>query len=149
MSDGKRMRWVTGLLLLAAVLITVFPRVPEGWMLSVLLGYGFFFLANYPIVEAALMEAVPDAVRGRVFGLFITIAGMIGNLSHWVVGGWVRHLGPDAAFSRSYFPLYNTLACLMLASLAALPCLHGLRRRENEIQLITPPPPTATVEAAT
>jgi MFS family permease len=149
MSDGKRMRWVTGLLLVSALLITVFPRVPEGWIVPVLLAYGFFFLANYPIVEAALMEVVPDAVRGRVFGLFITVAGMIGNLSHWIVGSWVRHLGPDAALSRNYFPLYNTLACLMVLSLAALPCLHALRRKEIEMVSANSAPAPTTMEVAT
>jgi len=88
-SEGGRMRWVCVLLLLAAFLISLFPRVPVPWMTPVLLAYGFFFLATYPIVEAALMESVPDAIRGRIFGLFITVGGLVGNLSHWLVGGWM------------------------------------------------------------
>jgi MFS family permease len=131
LSDGGRIRWISFVLVMSAVLISIFPRVPVGWMIPVLVVYGFFFLSSYPITEAALMEAVPDAVRGRVFGLFITISGLVSNLAHWLVGEWVAALGPGAFSSASYFPLYTTLAGLILLSLAALPFLHGLRKREQ------------------
>ena len=93
LSDGGRTKWAVSLLLLAMVMVVVFPRVPKGWMFATLSAYGFFFLASYPVVEAALMESVPDAVRGRVFGLFITTGGLIGNISHWAVGDFVKNLG--------------------------------------------------------
>jgi hypothetical protein len=78
-----------------------------------------------------LMESVPDAVRGRVFGLFITMGGLLGNLSHWAVGAAVKHLGADAAVPSAYYPLYGALALLVICSLAGLPCLHAIRRREG------------------
>jgi FSR family fosmidomycin resistance protein-like MFS transporter len=131
LSDRGRMRWVAFVLLLAAALISVFPRVPVGWISPVLLTYGFFFMASYPIVEAALMEAVPDSVRGRVFGLFITVCGLIGNLSHWLVGNWTHNLGPAAARIESYFPLYTLLSILMAVSIAGLPLLNAIRKREH------------------
>ena len=134
LSDGGRMRWVSSLLVVSAAFIWVFPRVPVAWMAPVLLAYGFFFLASYPITEAALMETVHDSVRGRVFGLFITICGLVGNLSHWVVGSWVQRLGGRAFSPESYFLLYATLALMVLASLAWLPCLHAIRQREEKIQ---------------
>jgi len=131
LSDGGRIRWMTFVLLMAAGLVSLFPRVPAGWMVPVLIAYGFFFMSSYPISEAALMEAVPDSVRGRVFGLFITLSGLVGNLSHWLVGGWVQKLGPRAALPASYLPLYAALSLLVLMSLGALPFLHGLRKREH------------------
>jgi len=131
LSDGGRIRWITFVLLMAAVLISVFPRVAVAWMAPVLIAYGFFFMSSYPITEAALMEAVPDAVRGRIFGLFITISGLVSNLSHWLVGDWVKKLGPRASAAVSYFPLFTTLSVLVLISLGALPFLHALRRREH------------------
>src|SRR2546430_4646408 len=30
---------------------------------------------------------------GRVFGLFITVGGLFGNLSHWIIGDAVRRMG--------------------------------------------------------
>jgi hypothetical protein len=58
------------------------------------------------MTEAALMQAVPDALRGRVFGLFITAGGLIGNLSHWVVGAQIKRLGGGAFTASSYYPIY-------------------------------------------
>jgi MFS transporter, FSR family, fosmidomycin resistance protein len=131
LSDGGRIRWMTFVLLVAAALVWVFPRVPVAWMVPVLIAYGFFFLSSYPMSEAALMEAVPDVVRGRIFGLFITLSGLVSNLSHWLVGDWVEKLGPRASVPASYFPLYGALSLMVVTSLTALPFLHGLRKREH------------------
>jgi MFS family permease len=130
-SDRGRKRWTTGVLLIAAGLIAVFPHVPRAGAVPVLLLYGFFFMASYPMVEAMLMESVPHAVRGRVFGLFITIGGLIGNLSHWLVGEAVRRLGDRAATVASYHALYLALAGLVVLSLAGLLGLAALRKREH------------------
>jgi MFS family permease len=93
--------------------------------------YGFFFMSSYPIVEAALMESVPDSVRGRVFGFFITIGGLVGSLSHWIIGGLVDGLGPKGRSPEAYFALYALLALLVVLSLGGLPCLHAIRKREK------------------
>jgi MFS family permease len=131
LSDSGRMRWLMSVLLLAAALVSIFPRVPVTWMAPVLITYGFFFLSSYPMTEAAVMESVPDAVRGRIFGLFITVTGLLSNLSHWTVGTWVERLGPRASAAASYLSLFGTLSLLIVTSLAALPFLHGLRKREH------------------
>ena len=77
------------------------------------------------------MQSVPDAVRGRVFGLFITVGGMIGNFSHWAVGAWVKNLGDAANSPDGYFSIYAVLALLIVISLAGLPALHAIRKREH------------------
>ncbi len=129
LSDRARLRWTAFVLVVAAGCMAVFPRVPRAWTIPALLAYGFFFMASYPIIEAALMQAVPDAVRGRVYGLFITVGGLLGNLAHWCAGMWVRRMGAAAAEPASYFGLYAGIGGLVLVSLAALPCLHALRQR--------------------
>lgn len=130
-SDRGRKRWVTTVLLISTALIAIFPHVPKVWAIPVLLLYGFFFMASYPMVEAMLMESVPDAVRGRVFGLFITIGGLLGNLSHWLAGDAVRRLGQRAATIEGYFPLYFGLAVFVVVSLLGLIGLQALRKREG------------------
>lgn len=130
-SDRGRIRWTAFVLSVAAALIAVFPHVPPGWTIPTYLVYGFFFLSNYPMVEAALMESVPDAVRGRVFGLFITVGGLLGNLSHWLVGVAVKRLGDAAQSPAGYFGLYGALAIMMVLSLGGLPCLRAIRKREH------------------
>jgi MFS family permease len=131
LSDGGRNRWAVSLLLLATAMVVIFPRVPKPWMFATLSAYGFFFLASYPVVEAALMESVPDAVRGRIFGLFITFGGLIGNVSHWAVGDFVKNLGESAANPAKYYSIYAVLAGLILVSLLGLPCMRAIRKREG------------------
>jgi MFS family permease len=132
-SDRSRLKWAAAVIILAAAFVALFPHVSEPWIIPTLLIYGFFIMANYPIVEAALMESVPDSVRGRVFGLFITIGGLLGNLSHYIDGKWVESFGAGASDVRSYYPLYNWLAIFLLLSLLGLPCLRALRKREERL----------------
>ncbi|NOS70199.1 MAG: MFS transporter [Verrucomicrobia bacterium] len=131
LSDGGRKRWAAFVLLTAAVLVVIFPHVPSGWVIPVFLVYGFFFMSSYPIVEAELMQSVPDAVRGRVFGLFITVGGFIGNASHWIVGELVRGMGEGANHSRNYFWIYAVLGLMIVLSVFGLRCLGAVRTREQ------------------
>jgi hypothetical protein len=130
---------------MAAGMVSVFPRVPVVWMTPVLLAYGFFVMASYPMTEAALMEAVHDPVRGRVYGVYLTVGGLVGNLSPWLVGDWVEKLGAKASSPGSYFPLYTVLSLSLLASLAGLPFLHAIRKREHiDTAGAAPAPPPAS-----
>lgn len=130
-SDRGRHRWLVALLLAAAFIVAVFPRMPRAGLIPAYLVYGFFFMASYPIVEAALMESVPASVRGRVFGLFITLGGLVGNLAHWLAGRWVEGLGNSADTPEGFYRIYGALALLMVCSLAGLPCLRAIRKREH------------------
>jgi MFS family permease len=131
LSDRGRKRWTASVLLVAVVLVAAFPHLPAGWVIPLFLAYGFFFMSSYPMVEAALMQSVPDGVRGRVFGLFITVGGLLGNLSHWIVGEAVLRMGESAHQPASYFTLYGILAGMILFSLLGLPCLRAIRKREH------------------
>lgn len=131
LSDRGRLKWTMLVLIVAAVIVALFPHMPASATIPTYLVYGFFLMASYPMVEAALMESVPDAMRGRVFGLFLTVGGLIGNASHWAVGAWVKHLGDRASTPEGYFAAYAILAGLLLLSLLGLPCLHAIRKREH------------------
>ena len=73
------------------------------------------------------METVPDAVRGRVFGIFVMGAGVIGNLSHWMVGAKVKQLGAAAYTPSAYFPSMPAMALLVpgVTHRTALPARHS------------------------
>ncbi|HEY6169833.1 MAG TPA: MFS transporter [Verrucomicrobiae bacterium] len=133
LSDRARIRWTLFVLTMSGLLIALMPHMEGAGLKAAFFFYGFFQMGSYPMVEAALMQAVPDAVRGRVFGLFITIGGLVGNVSHWAAGRWVHRLGDGASAVPPYFPLYLTLAVLVFLSLLGLPCLHALRRREVQL----------------
>jgi MFS family permease len=138
LSDRGRFRWSLAVLICAAALIAVFPHVPRRLLVPTYLLYGFFFMASYPMIEAALMESVPDAVRGRVFGFWITIGGPVGNLAHWLAGKWVQRLGDAADTPAGFFPLYAAMAGLVLLSLLGLPCLRAIRKREAREEAAAP-----------
>jgi MFS family permease len=131
LSDRNRPRWLALVLTVAAIMVAIFPHVPKAWTIPTFVVYGFFFMASYPMVEAALMESVPDAIRGRVFGLFITVGGVIANTSHWIVGNEVKRMGADAFSPGGYCVLYGALAALLLVAMLGLPCLHAIRKREH------------------
>jgi MFS family permease len=131
LSDRGRKRWVSAALLVAAIMIALFPHVSARWTVPLFIVYGFFFMSSYPMTEAALIESVPDPVRGRVFGLFVMTGGVIGNLSHWAVGARVRHLGDSAHLVGAYVPIYGAMSVLLICSLAGLLCLEPIRRREG------------------
>jgi MFS transporter, FSR family, fosmidomycin resistance protein len=132
LSDKRRTPLTALVLVCAAAAIFAFPLTPTGLIVPVLAVYGFFFMASYPMVEAALMESVHDSVRGRVFGFFITVGGLVGNLSHWLIGEAVRRLGPEAHNPASYFGIYATLGVFVLISLAGLAALHRLHHAHQQ-----------------
>jgi MFS family permease len=132
LSDRGRIRLTAIVLCIASFTVFIFPRLSANLLAPALGVYGFFFMASYPIVEAALMEAVHDSVRGRVFGLFITIGGLLGNISHWFVGRWVESLGSGASQVSNYYSIYAILAVMLLLSIIGLACLHGIRRRDHD-----------------
>jgi len=131
LSDRSRYGTIVPLLVISASLIAVFPWLNPRFAHLSLAVYGFFFLATYPMVEAALMESVDDAVRGRVFGLFITIGGFLGNLAHWIVGIWVKALGPEIHKAQAYQPSFAALGVILLLSIIGLGLLKSLSRQNN------------------
>ena len=131
LSDRRRTATATGLILVSAVLLGSLPFLPRVAFPWVFTGFGFFFMASYPVVEAGLMEILPAALRGRAFGLFITIGGITGNLSHWLLGIWVHQLGPAAKHAESYRPVYLCLAGLVAASVSGLVILRRLRAQHR------------------
>lgn len=129
LSDRNRFGWIAFVLGMAGFFVWLFPFLPRPWLIPGLLVYGFFFMACYPMVEAALMEAVPAPVRGRIFGAFILISGLLGNISHWLIGRWVQSLGRAAEVMGAYRPGFWMLGALVWFSLLGLVGLRMLRVR--------------------
>jgi MFS family permease len=127
-SDRHRLWWAAGLALVAAASLAWLPYVGHGAFPYAMMFFGFFLMATYPVVEAALMQAVPASIRASFFGLFITIGGLLGNGSHWLVGRWVEAMGTASRTPETYRPLYGVLAALLALSVVGLPCLRSFAR---------------------
>ncbi len=131
LSDKRRLATAAALIFVSAAALAVLPFVSRPAFPYCLALFGFFFMASYPVVEAGLMELLPDAFRGRAFGLFITVGGITGNLSHWAVGIRVRELGDAAHRVGPYISLYGGLAAMIAVSVCGLLVLKRLRQSQQ------------------
>jgi MFS family permease len=131
LSDRRRKRWITTVVGIGSTLIILFPHLTLQWTLPCLLAFGFFMLSSFPMTEAALMQSVPDSVRGRVFGVYVTITGFVGALAAWVMGVVVKHMGAAAGGENNYFIAYAAVGGVGLLALAGLPCLRAIQKREH------------------
>ena len=132
-SDNRRFLAGTVTILCMAVFGALIPWAPRSWIWLALCVYGFFTLATYPIIEAALMESVPDALRGRMFGMFITISGTISSFAHWAMGSVADSLQHRAAEAKTallatdFAPWYALLAALIAVSVGGVRGIRWLR----------------------
>jgi MFS family permease len=138
LSDRSRTRSLALVLVVSAAAMMLLPYAPKSWVVPLLLVYGFFFMSSFPMVEAAVVMSAPEQVRGRVFGVFLTVGGLIGSLGHWFSGVWVRNLGERADQAQSYVGVFGVLAMLVIGALGALPFVRAMRRQAA--------PPTALAE---
>ncbi len=129
-SDGpRRLRWAAGILLAAAAGAAVLPWVPRVLVLPALLGFGFFLLASYPVVEASISEVVPERMRGRAFGVFIASGGVLSSFAHWAMGKVKDDMVGASAGAAAFRPAYAALGGLLVLSvLIGLPLLRWVRR---------------------
>ena len=133
LSDKRRFLAGSVTILCMAVFGATIPWAPRSWIWLALCVYGFFTLATYPIIEAALMESVPDALRGRMFGMFITISGTISSFAHWAMGNVAASLQHRAAEAKvallatDFAPWYALLAALIAVSVVGVRGIRWLR----------------------
>ena len=127
LGDRNPLRWLGGLLAASALAVAALPFLKGAWAPIGFFLFGLVFMGNYPVTEGLLMRSVPSTAQSRVMGLFIAIAGPLGNLGHWWAG-WVAERLPRGNAPNGYWPLFLGCALLILASLGALPCFRGIRR---------------------
>lgn len=127
-SDRRRFTAIAMILLSAASCAVVVPWLPHAWVWVGLCAYGFCILSSYPVVEAALLESVPDTMRGRTFGMFLTVNGIIASLAHWAMGRVADALRERALTPEAYVPWFIGLAALIASGLLGVPAIRRLRR---------------------
>jgi MFS family permease len=83
-------------------------------------------LGSYAISDAAMLERVEPAVRGRVVGLFLTLAGTFASLSPFSIGLWVDLLGERANEPAGFVWPFAMLGAMMVVSACSTPLIAGL-----------------------
>ena len=125
-------------LLSAGVIVCTIPWFSEAWVLPVLCLFQACHLGSYAISDAAILERLPGPMRGRVVGLFLTIAGTIASTSPWIIGFWADHLGTRNSQQSAYFPLFILLGGLMWFAAVSIPLIAKLGiAQEGAIEPIT------------
>jgi MFS family permease len=127
LSPGKR-RLPTLILILIAggfiVATTTFWNVK--FVLPVLCAFQTLQLGSYAVSDAAILERVHASHRGRVVGLFLTIAGTFSALAPWAMGFCTDALRERGTQPAAYAPIFAVLGVMMLASSLCTPLIAKL-----------------------
>ena len=124
MIGRRRVIFVT--LLLGGLSVLFYPYAGGVTLFPVSLLTGFMLLGTVPVIDATAAEIMPPAVRGRMFGMMMTLGIMFGAVSPYFTGLMVDFMGellieeiPEAYFTRliiydknisentDIFPLYH------------------------------------------
>lgn len=109
---GRR-RVLAVALILSAVCVALLPHVGPFTVFPLAVLSGFMLLGTVPVVDAAAAEIVPPSLRGRLFGVTLTLGLLIGALSPYAVGLLYDATG---AYSLPYLTL--GLSAVVAAALA-------------------------------
>jgi MFS family permease len=127
LSPGRRRLPTLGVnLVTAGLIVAATPMVPVRGVLWVLMAFMTFQLGSYAVSDAAILERVEPHVRGRVVGIFLTLAGTFSSISPWVMGFWTDALKERASDPAAYTPIFGALSAMMIISAFSLPLIKRL-----------------------
>jgi MFS family permease len=127
LSPGRRrLPMYCFVVVMGAIFVTCVPFMSIGWLLPLMCAFQACQLGSYAVSDAAMAERVPAELRGRVVGLFLTIAGTFSAISPWAVGYWVDMLKDRASEPHAYIPLFLTIASMIALSATAIPFIARL-----------------------
>jgi MFS family permease len=122
----RRLPSLTAILLLGGAIIATLPYWPLAAVLPVMCVYMTMQLGSYAVSDAAMLERVPSASRGRVTGLFLLWAGTFSSTGPWIMGRWTDHLGQAALHPHAYAGLFFTVGCCLWLAAASPPLIARL-----------------------
>jgi MFS family permease len=122
----RRLPALVGVLLTGGAICTATPFVPLRWTLAILCAFQTCQLSSYSISDAAMLERVAPAVRGRFVGLFLTIAGTFASTGPWIMGWWTDSFGPRGAQPLAYLGPFGLLGAMLVAATFSIPLIARL-----------------------
>ena len=133
----KRLPMLSGVLAIGGLIVATTPFWPAGWVVAMLALFQMCQLGSYAMSDAAMMERVHPDLRGRVVGLFLTLAGTGAALSPLVMGSWVDALGEAANRPESFVLLYGFVGLMMIVSAFSWPLIAALEHGRSPQQATT------------
>ena len=127
LSPGRRRLPVLACVLICGgVVVATTSLWPMRFVIPVLMLYMAMQLGSYALSDAAMYERVPPEVRGRIAGMFLTIAGTFSATAPFLMGWWTDALHGRAMVPAAYLPIFLTLGVMMVLAATAMPLLARL-----------------------
>lgn len=139
---GRRLPALRVALILSGLIAAAIPWLSADWAIPILFAFQTCQLATFALSDAALLERFPAAVRGRAYGLYLSIAGSMSAAGPWVMGAWTDALGDRANFRSGYILPFAAVGAAMFLATLAIPLVRKLD------PVIPTDPLTAPVAAA-
>ena len=115
-SGRWRLPGLAAVMILGGLTLMLIPHTPMKWLVVVLAVFQVFHLGSYAISEVSVVERVAPMMRGRVIGVYITIAGTLGSAAPWVIGYATDRMGERAGQAPNYVALFTALGALMMVA---------------------------------
>lgn len=143
LSPGRRrLPTMVAILIFGAIVISIVPLCGP-YVLTVLIIFQAAHLGSYAVSDAAMLERVPENIRGRVVGLFLTVASTMAAISPWAMGFWTDGFGAKASEPTAYLPPFVTLGVLMVIAAFSAPIIAKLGEPQagaiSPLREISPP----------
>ncbi len=124
----RRLPALAVVLVMGGAILMLVPFVKVRFALLVLAAFQTCQMASYAISDSGMLERVAPSVRGRVVGLFLSVAGTFASLSPWAMGAWTDLLKERALEPLAYVPLFVTLGVMMIVAASSAPLIARLGR---------------------
>jgi MFS family permease len=115
----RRLPTLTAVLIAGGIIVATTSLWPVRWVLIAMSFFMTMQLGSYALSDAATFERVPGEIRGRVSGLFLTIAGTLGATGPWAMGFWTDAMHQHATERSAYLLPFITLGAAMIFSALA------------------------------
>ncbi len=126
-SPGRwRLPTLVGVLIVGGLAVPAVPWVGWKWGVVLLCIFETLQCGAYALSDAATMERVPAEVRGRVVGLFLTVAGLCGASGPWIMGKWTDVLGARAGDPHAYAGAFMVVGVAMWLATFCAPLFSRL-----------------------
>jgi MFS family permease len=122
----RRLPALAGVMLFGSVFVVLVPFFSAAWVLPLMCAFQTCQLGSYALSDAAILERIAPAVRGRVVGLFLTIAGTFSALGPFVVGYWIDLLKHRDIEPHAYTPIFASLGVMLALSAFSTPIIAKL-----------------------
>jgi MFS family permease len=120
----RRLPALRGALIFSGIVAAALPWFSAVWAIPILLVFQTCQLGTFALSDAALLERFNPAVRGRAYGLYLSIAGSMSAAGPWAMGAWTDALGDRANFRSGYILPFGALGAAMLLATFAIPMIQ-------------------------